>query len=150
MKLKSILAIAALSLGAMAANAGTLQATSTANTYKFTGTDDDSFSFVLSGSNAVGSSVIDFLTGGITSVTIDGTSFVNVLGDGSFWSFTGILGAGSHTLSVDATAPGLYKGSLQMTPATAPVPEPETYAMLLAGLGAIGFMSRRRKGIGHS
>ena len=27
------------------------------------------------------------------------------------------------------------------------VPEPETYAMLLAGLGAIGFMSRRRKNL---
>ena len=27
----------------------------------------------------------------------------------------------------------------------APVPEPETYAMLLAGLGLIGAMSRRRK-----
>lgn len=28
---------------------------------------------------------------------------------------------------------------------TAPVPEPETYAMLLAGLGLIGFSARRRK-----
>jgi len=28
---------------------------------------------------------------------------------------------------------------------TAPVPEPETYAMLLAGLGLIGFIGRRRK-----
>ncbi|MYM65778.1 choice-of-anchor A family protein [Pseudoduganella sp. FT55W] len=28
---------------------------------------------------------------------------------------------------------------------TSPVPEPETYAMLLAGLGVIGFMARRRK-----
>jgi hypothetical protein len=27
----------------------------------------------------------------------------------------------------------------------APVPEPETYAMLLAGLGLIGAMRRRRK-----
>lgn len=27
----------------------------------------------------------------------------------------------------------------------APVPEPETYAMLLAGLGLMGFMTRRRK-----
>jgi hypothetical protein len=27
----------------------------------------------------------------------------------------------------------------------APIPEPETYAMMLAGLGALGFMSRRRR-----
>ena len=27
----------------------------------------------------------------------------------------------------------------------APVPEPETYALLLAGLGAVGFISRRRR-----
>jgi len=26
-----------------------------------------------------------------------------------------------------------------------PVPEPETYAMLLAGLGLLGFMAHRRK-----
>ena len=26
----------------------------------------------------------------------------------------------------------------------APVPEPETYAMLLAGLGLVGFMARRK------
>ena len=31
------------------------------------------------------------------------------------------------------------------TDPTAPVPEPETYAMLLAGLGLLGFMGRRRK-----
>jgi hypothetical protein len=27
----------------------------------------------------------------------------------------------------------------------APVPEPETYAMLLAGLGALGFIGKRRR-----
>jgi hypothetical protein len=27
----------------------------------------------------------------------------------------------------------------------APVPEPETYAMMLAGLGQLGVMTRRRK-----
>jgi len=30
---------------------------------------------------------------------------------------------------------------------TAPIPEPETYAMLLAGLGLMGFVARRRKGM---
>ena len=28
---------------------------------------------------------------------------------------------------------------------TTPIPEPETYAMLLAGLGLLGFAARRRK-----
>ncbi len=33
----------------------------------------------------------------------------------------------------------------QLIVLTAPVPEPETYALMLAGLGLVGFMSRRRK-----
>jgi hypothetical protein len=38
---------------------------------------------------------------------------------------------------------GAYGGVLQTV--VAAVPEPETYAMLLAGLGAIGLISRRRR-----
>ena len=38
-----------------------------------------------------------------------------------------------------------YGGSLDMVSFTSAVPEPETYAMLLAGLGLLGFMVRRRK-----
>lgn len=35
-------------------------------------------------------------------------------------------------------------GTINFVPVT-PVPEPETYALLLAGLGAIGFVARRRR-----
>ena len=35
--------------------------------------------------------------------------------------------------------------TLHIAAAVAPVPEPETYALMLAGLGLVGFMARRRK-----
>lgn len=37
-----------------------------------------------------------------------------------------------------------YGNSAEYTP-TSPIPEPETYAMLLTGLGLMGFVARRRK-----
>ena len=52
--------------------------------------------------------------------------------------------AGNYTLqirgTVDGFAGGSYAGVLNLTP----VPEAETYAMFLAGLGLMGFISRRR------
>ncbi|MEY8689541.1 MAG: FxDxF family PEP-CTERM protein [Leptothrix sp. (in: b-proteobacteria)] len=64
-------------------------------------------------------------------------------GHGSSWTiepFT-LLG-GYHTLRVHGTVPGTVNASLNYVPA---VPEPETAAMLLVGLGVLGASQRRRK-----
>ncbi|HYN53875.1 MAG TPA: FxDxF family PEP-CTERM protein [Methylotenera sp.] len=55
------------------------------------------------------------------------------------------LSAGTYTLQIRGTvsgsAGGSYAGLLNIAP---PVPEPETYAMLLCGMGLLGFIARRR------
>ena len=44
------------------------------------------------------------------------------------------------------TSASVIDGSVTSTDTFAPVPEPETYAMMLAGLGLMGFVARRRRG----
>ncbi len=72
-----------------------------------------------------------------------------------YFSF-GSLAAGAYTLAVASTvsrdaglwnSPVGYLGLLATSRATvaSPAPEPETYAMMLAGLVGIGAMVRRRK-----
>ena len=41
--------------------------------------------------------------------------------------------------------PGLSHAALYIDPPVTAVPEPETYVMLLAGLGLMGFVTRRRR-----
>ena len=67
---------------------------------------------------------------GITTVVLDPISLL----------------AGSYTLQVKGTVAGLSGGSYAGVLNIAnPVPEAQSYAMLLAGLGVIGFISRRRR-----
>ncbi len=48
-----------------------------------------------------------------------------------------------HTIATTTTARQITAGSV--VAGVASVPEPETYGMLLAGLGLLGFIARRRK-----
>jgi hypothetical protein len=59
------------------------------------------------------------------------------------WAQT--LGAGTYSLRIGGTSlePGSYGGTFSL--ATAPVPEAETYTMMLVGLGLIGFIASRRR-----
>lgn len=55
------------------------------------------------------------------------------------------LAAGSYFVKVDGSVMSNAAGKYYANVALAPVPEPETYAMMLAGLGLVGFTARRRK-----
>ena len=75
----------------------------------------------------------------------------SVAGSGSelnsydFTPASAFLGAGDYYFKGSGTTLGTQSGSYNFKMAIAPVPEPETYALMLAGLGAIGFVARRRK-----
>ncbi|CDG81543.1 FxDxF family PEP-CTERM protein [Janthinobacterium agaricidamnosum] len=127
-----------------------LQNTSSiAQTFTTTETADYSFSFDLAlrpGYNV----------GQVVEVSLDGQQLGLYSFNGYGWKNNTAsafnIGAGSHTL----TFAGLNPGNARDTSAfldnikavnVSAVPEPETYAMLLAGLGLLGFVVRRRKAV---
>lgn len=62
------------------------------------------------------------------------------------WSLSAAgLSSGAYALRVDGQVMGNGGGSFGGDLTIAAVPEPETYGMLLAGLGLLGFTARRRK-----
>jgi hypothetical protein len=67
-------------------------------------------------------------------------------GDQSMSLSFGASSGGAYFLAVGGVATGqiggIYNGAISVTA----VPEPETYAMMLAGLAALGFLARRRQG----
>ena len=120
-------------------------------------TDFWTFSVVAPGASAAASATnIAFNgAGGITSfagllstvnltssATVNPPVVVNVLS-----GFTGTLAPGAYNLRISGTAGtggASYGGNLVLTP----IPEPETYALLLAGLGVVGFVAARRRNRG--
>ncbi|KGM40097.1 hypothetical protein JY96_08810 [Aquabacterium sp. NJ1] len=110
------------------------------------GVFSDDFFFDLSGkSDVIGSVGMFFGTVSFSSVLIDGNALaLTSTPTGYGFNFSG-LAAGAHTLTVEGAYPKgghAYVGSLYATPA---VPEPESMALALAGLGVMGLVARRRQ-----
>ncbi|MDN4056431.1 FxDxF family PEP-CTERM protein [Massilia sp. YIM B02763] len=123
---------------------------------------DDHFTFTVEGTtgwtfDAVVSSISRSAS---TGLDITGLSLYSAAGDtliaegtmGSsgaidVWTVSsGSLAAGDYYLAVSGNLVSAdaasFGGAVSLA---APVPEPETYGMMLAGLGVVGFLARRRK-----
>ena len=85
-------------------------------------TADDSFPYVMLTDGTIKPSYL------VTSAEVVATPFAG------YWGFDNVTGPNVPDYSY-----GLW------TITAAPVPEPETYALMLAGLGLVGFAARRRK-----
>lgn len=125
--------------------------TSTFSAVHTAGSFTDTFTFTLSGITSASLSLItigagiadiDFTSATLNSLpltlTTDAGGFVEILYSPTDFAVTGPL-----TLIVNGTsgANASYSGTLNVTA----VPEPETVALMLAGLGVLGFVARRRR-----
>lgn len=171
MKLKFVVAAVLLSVG-LGAQANTTTALGAAvvgtplpfGGYAPIGSFVDTFTFSLPANSASGYSVTNFtfLPGQFNTILATLTLFSNVDGilgnaDDTFISTSSMPGgntlalaqtalpAGNYFIDVggrtNGTQGGIYNGAISVTA----VPEPETLAMMLAGLGALGFLARRRQ-----
>jgi hypothetical protein len=90
----------------------------------------------ITGQYALGNVQLTAADGSVLSYDLNGATTTSFLG------FVSSTPLSSVTLNTDG-APGIWPTANNVVLA---VPEPSTYAMLLAGLGFVGLMSRRRRG----
>jgi hypothetical protein len=82
--------------------------------------------------------------GSSTSVNTGTAAAVVGTGKQYYYQFTGAPVGGTTFNTIATTL------TLATVRQMAPVPEPSTYALMVAGLGVVGFMARRRKGSGST
>lgn len=109
------------------------------------------FSLSSNVANGQGQKILKVIAGNefdeFTYTPTGSNTFSNMNWAGNTFSFT--ADANTTTLSFQAIngecCYGAALDNVSVTLVTAPIPEPETYAMMLAGLGLLGVMTRRRK-----
>lgn len=155
-----VLATAAMSASAVTYNIGTLPLApgvySNTAVLPFSATpftDRYDFVFPTGGATASGSAVSVNVTGlfNIGDIKVSLFNSSNVLvnagtpGVSSSLFNVPLAGGASYYYTVTGTALGAVGGAYSFIASAAPVPEPETYALMLAGVGVIGFMAARRR-----
>jgi hypothetical protein len=119
---------------------------------------DDTYLFSLLASSSIFSTAVTNnltgvlgITGGQVALYKSGPvdtligSFAYNDASGSISHSFGAVSSGDYFYAVTGTGTGTLGGFYTLSSTVSAVPEPETYAMLLAGLGVVGFLGLRRQ-----
>lgn len=112
---------------------------------KSTGSFIDYIYFSLSNNSSFGAYATNIKVPSAFSIanftmTVDGNAIT-----GDLASFANSLSTGDHSIMVSGTANGPMGGIYNLTMVAAPVPEAHEWMMMVAGLGVIGFILRKRR-----
>lgn len=165
MKLKTIVAALAIALSAAGAQAtapgnvielGDLGTTPVTGFSQVTGSFADIINFnVVAPYTWVGGNIGNLPVGNFFNIANLAVTFYDATNAGgsvwgaftgeSYYAPTGILAPGDYSILVTGTATGSIGGMYTYAAVAQMIPEADTYAMFLAGLGLLGFVARRRR-----
>lgn len=116
------------------------------------GSFTDFFNFTLPSSAQVSATADNLVIGGFSTSGLTLGLYFGANGTGSLIAVGSPnlanvpLVAGSYSFVVQGTATGAAGGLYSFVASSAsPVPEPQTYALMLAGVAAVGFVAGRRQ-----